>query len=118
MIFIFILSSVPGKDIPDIPVPYFHKVAHFFEYSILAGLWIRAFLLRRPGAAWLKCSILAWTLTALYAFSDEWHQGFVPGRRCKLEDALSDMIWAALGILFYLYVRHKPGHTKNSRRNS
>jgi VanZ family protein len=116
--FIFFLSSVPGKDIPDIPVPYFHKGAHFCEYSVLAGLWIRAFLLRRPDASRLKSSVLAWILTTLFAFSDEWHQGFVPGRLCKLEDALSDMIWTALGILFYLYVRHKPGHTKDSRRNN
>jgi VanZ family protein len=117
MCFIFFLSAVPGKDIPDVP-PYFHKTAHFVEYSVLAGLWIRAFLLRRSGAAWRKFSTFAWTLTTLFAFSDEWHQGFVPGRRFKLEDALTDMIWAAMGILFYLYVRHKPGHTKDLRRNS
>ncbi|MFH1800127.1 MAG: VanZ family protein [Candidatus Omnitrophota bacterium] len=118
MLFIYILSSVSGKDIPDFPVPYFHKMVHFFEYSILGGLWIRAFLLRRPGAPCLKFSILAWTLTTIFAFSDEWHQTFVPGRSGKLEDVFFDMIWAVLGILLYLHGQHKPGQKHSPKKDA
>jgi hypothetical protein len=107
MLFIFILSSFSGKDIPDLPVPYFHRGVHFFEYSVLGGLWTRALLLHRPGTALLKASVLAWTLTAVFAFSDEWHQTFVSGREGKLEDVLFDVIFAVIGILLYLYGRRR-----------
>jgi VanZ family protein len=101
MLFIFILSSVPEKDIPDLSIPDFQRAVHFFEYSVLGGLWIRAFLLRRPGAARFKFSILAWALTSVFALSDEWHQTFVPGRSGEFGDLFFDMICAALGILLY-----------------
>jgi VanZ family protein len=116
MLFIFILSSVSGKDIPDLPVPYFHKVVHFFEYSVLGGLWIRAFLLRRSGAARFKATLLAWTLTAIFALSDEWHQTFISGRSGKLEDAFFDIICAVLGILLYIHRQNKLGQ-KRSQKN-
>lgn len=107
MLVIFILSSVPGPDIPDLPIPDFHKVVHFFEYSVLGGLWVRALLLRWPGTAYLRFSILAWFLTAAFAFSDEWHQTFVSGRSGRLEDVFFDMICSVLGILFYICVQEK-----------
>ena len=117
MLFIFILSSVSGKDISDLSIPEFHKGVHFFEYSVLGGLWIRAFLLRRPGAAYLKATLLAWVLTAIFALSDEWHQTFIPGRSGKLEDVLFDMICAVfLGILLYHYGQGKLAQ-KRSQKN-
>lgn len=106
MLFIFILSSVPGKNIPNLPIPNFHKVVHFFEYSILGGLWVRAFFIRRSGVSCFKFSILAWVLTAVFALSDEWHQTFIPGRSGKLDDVFFDMICATCGILFYIFMQN------------
>lgn len=114
MFFIFILSSFPGPDIPDLPVPYYHKVVHFFEYAILGALWVRAFTYGRSGVKFLKFSVLAWSLSAVFAFSDEWHQTFVFGRSGKLEDVYFDMICAAAGILLYSLIRKKIG-CKNSQ---
>jgi VanZ family protein len=105
MVFIFILSSVPGPNIPDLPIPFFHKVVHFFEYAVLGVLWIRALTFARPGANFFKLSILAWGVTVLFALSDEWHQTFVPGRSGRLEDVLFDVICAVIGIVLYLMFR-------------
>ncbi|MFH0985160.1 MAG: VanZ family protein [Candidatus Omnitrophota bacterium] len=107
MIFIFILSSVPGKEIPDLSIPQFHKVVHFFEYTVLGGLWLRALLLSSSRVAGFKASILAWALTALFALSDEWHQTFVSGRSGELDDVLFDVCCAVLGILLYFSARSR-----------
>jgi len=121
MSFIFILSSFPGADIPEIPIPFYHKIVHFIEYSILAGLGARAFIFGKPGIKFLKPAVLAWILTALFALSDEWHQTFVPGRSGCLGDAYFDMISAVIGIVFYftgfyLWTKILPcGQTQDSR---
>jgi VanZ family protein len=102
MLFIFILSSFPGRNIPDLPVPFFHKTVHFVEYSVLGLLWMRGLTYGRSGVKLLKLSLLAWTLTAIFALSDEWHQTFVSGRSGRLEDVRFDMICAVIGILLHL----------------
>lgn len=114
MIFIFILSSIPGKDIPDLAIPDFHRVVHFCEYTVLGGLWIRALLLFRPRAARFQSSILAWSLTSIFALFDEWYQTFVSGRSGELDDVLFDGICAVFGIFLYLYGRSKCGQENRS----
>lgn len=107
MLFIFILSSVPGPKIPDLSIPFFHKVVHFFEYAILGALWLRAFAYGRTDVRFFKLSALAWTLTAIFALSDEWHQTFVPGRSGRLEDVRFDVICAVVGIVLYPMVKNR-----------
>ena len=84
MIFIFWFSSQP--DLPSNKVDYLNffikKTAHFFEYFILLVLWVRA--LGR------KNFVIAIGISLLYAFSDETHQLFVPGRTGRLRDVAID----------------------------
>ncbi len=43
--------------------------------------------------------VLAWLLALIYAFSDEFHQSFTPGRHPSMEDIfLFDGIGAAIGV--------------------
>lgn len=105
MVFIFILSSVPGKEIPDLAIPQFHRVVHFFEYSVLGGLWLRTLLLFKSNTTRFRRVLFAWVLTAVFALSDEWHQTFTLGRSGRLEDVLFDVLCAFLGIMVYLYGR-------------
>jgi VanZ family protein len=116
MLFIFILSSVPGRDIPNLPIPFFHKGVHFFEYSVLGALWMRGFTYGRSGVKLFKLSVLAWVLTGIFALSDEWHQTFIPGRSGRLEDVRFDVICAIVGILFYSIIRKELGR-KGLRAN-
>ena len=117
ILFIMALSSVSGRNIPDLPVPFFHKVVHFFEYSVLGALWMRALTYGRSGGKSFVLSILAWTLTAIFALSDEWHQTFVPGRSGRSGDAFFDMVCAAVGIAFYVFVK-KAGSGRPEEKES
>ena len=117
MLFIFILSSVPGRNIPALPIPFFHKVVHFFEYSVLGTLWIKALAEGRSGTKLFKLSILAWELVTIFALTDEWHQTFVPGRSGKLEDVYFDVICALVGILLCGLIRNK-FELKNPRKDN
>lgn len=86
MILIFIFSSQP--DMPSNKVFlvdfFFKKSAHIIEYSILFILWYRALGKRSP--------IEALMISLSYAFTDEIHQLFVPGRTGLLRDVAIDSI--------------------------
>ncbi len=98
---IFGLSSLPGSQIPQVPIPHIDKAAHFFEYSILGALLIRAFVHSRPPASVAKLFVLALTVALLFGISDEWHQTFVPGRSSEWGEVLLDTIFAAAGIVLF-----------------
>ena len=70
------------------------KGAHFSEYALLGALlmlFLDTFSFKhRPAIALLS--------NAIYAASDEWHQGFVAGRGPMLTDVLIDTSGALLGI--------------------
>lgn len=84
MISIFIVSSFPDLPSNNIDVVDFlmKKTAHFLEYTILFLLWFRALGNKNPYKALL--------FSLIYAFSDEIHQLFVPGRTGKLSDVAID----------------------------
>ena len=78
---------------------------HVGEYAILAALTYRA--LRRgaerelsPSLRALRCKamLLALVLSLGYAFLDEAHQVFVPGRQFALADIALDLAGAVLAI--------------------
>jgi len=86
MILIFWFSSQP--DLPSNRVDYIDffikKSAHFAEYLILTILWYRALGRKNPSYAIL--------ISLIYAFSDETHQLFVPGRGGNLRDVFIDSL--------------------------
>jgi len=85
------------------------KLSHFTEYAVLACLGYLAlrFGLQQPQqrALWL-----ALVCSTLYAFTDEFHQAFVPGRQAMLTDVLID----ALGVLVaVLLLKRLPLHPQS-----
>ena len=75
------------------------KLAHFFEYVLLA-LWATIclhvwFPKLRPRAY----TLLGWLLSVLYAGTDELHQRFVKGRGPALADVGIDALGALAGAL-------------------
>lgn len=88
-IIIFYLSSLPGKEIPqlftlqDIP-------AHFFEYAVLAILVNRALKAHRFFSGALTRFLWTACLCVIFAASDEFHQAFVPNRDASFYDVISD----------------------------
>src|SRR3989338_4518983 len=94
---IFIVSAMPINKSQEFSWLdfIFKKTAHVTEYAILFWLVFRAASDR--GRLYSK-KIFVWSFvfSVLYAFSDEWHQTFVPGR----EGTLRDVGFDTLGILF------------------
>jgi VanZ family protein len=93
MILIFYVSSIP--DLPSNKVFFvdflFKKSAHVLEYSILFLLWFRALGNKNP--------LDALMLSVAYAFTDEIHQLFVPGRTGLLRDVGIDSIGMIISAL-------------------
>lgn len=95
MILIFFLSSRPSVKVSESPVLdfLFFKGLHLFEYGALF------FLIYRASKASFnfpvsKTIFLAFTLTLIYAISDEIHQLFVPTREGRIQDIFIDSLGA------------------------
>lgn len=83
---------------------YLGGLTHVLEYAILAYLLTRALLWR--GEFTRGQLITVFYLTMLFAFTDEFHQVFTPGRAFQVVDLLLDSLGAALGLGAYvLYLR-------------
>lgn len=72
------------------------KAAHMTEYAILFFLYHRA--LRRENAK--RPGLYALLLCALYASTDEFHQGFVAGRGPSAQDVGIDTLGAGIAWFF------------------
>lgn len=108
-IFIFILSSVPGKNIPEFQIPNFHKLVHLIEYAVLGFLLIRAFMKSVFDRSFIILALVSIIIIIFFALSDEWHQSFIPGRNCDLSTVLFDIISSAIGIFLYkkIYIKSR-----------
>jgi len=104
---IYYLSSLPSLDTGwgtwDLVL---RKLAHVFEYGVLTAFLIRAF--KRSWTqmkGWKLIGVCA-LISILYAASDEFHQGFVPGRGPSGFDVFIDS-WGVLGICYLFWVRER-----------
>ena len=94
---IFYLSSIPNLRASPNPVwdEFIRSFAHGLFYAILYVLFFRAINFKKDQ----KDLWLPFWLGALYGFSDELHQLFVPTRAFQFKDLLVDI----LGVLFGLF---------------
>lgn len=98
---IFLVSSVPGEDIPDLF--YGQSVLfHVVEYAIFALLIRRAVREYYPQKNSRACLLWALAFSLVYALSDEFHQSFVPNRSAALSDVAVDSLGAFIGGILYL----------------
>ena len=93
---IFVLSSIPGRNLPRIELMTHDKLLHATVYSVLGGLCFLALRATVPIGTG-RLIALAVLLAALYGLSDEFHQLFVPGRSADLRDAAADTAGALVG---------------------
>jgi len=98
MIIIFILSSVPSDNIPQVQFILSDKLVHLMVYTILGVLlgW-RLGKVRKDtkGLCWRNSFFIG----IFYAIFDEVHQIFVPGRQFDIWDITFDIIGLFIGIL-------------------
>lgn len=81
------------------------KCAHFFAYLVLGMVVL--FAMRKMGISGTKGILLTLAVCVVYAISDEWHQGFIPGRTPKLTDILIDSSGSLLGTILYSRIGEK-----------
>jgi VanZ family protein len=95
----FYLSHQPTLPIPP-AFPHQDKIFHFTAYFFLSTFY--CFGLHKSN--WpLSFGFL---FAAVYGFSDEFHQSFVPGRDMSLLDWLADVTGAGVAIfLFPLWIK-------------
>ncbi|MBI2625598.1 VanZ family protein [Candidatus Parcubacteria bacterium] len=106
---IFALSALPDLQ-SGLPEDFFlRKVAHAVEFGVLALLAARAL---GRGEGWDAKRALkgAFVISVLYAFSDEFHQAFVPGRSATLQDVGVDAFGVMVALAF-VYARARLAHS-------
>ena len=104
MMAIFIFSSIPSKQLPSFGLFDFSikKLGHMLGYALLAQAYLRGIGREKP-----KATLLAWCLTIIYAFTDEFHQYYVPGRSARLFDVGIDSLGSFIGLLPMLLRKQK-----------
>jgi len=100
---IFYVSSQPLPEAP-VQIPYIDRVAHFFEYAVFGYLAYRAFSQLKSKAIKKHLIFTTIIISVLYAFSDELHQFYVPGRVMNVSDFIFDVLGAGI-IIFILRYR-------------
>jgi VanZ family protein len=95
---IFVLSSVPGRNLPEMPAQNADKVVHGLVYGILGALFHRA-VRRTWRVGGLAAAAIAVVLATAYGVSDELHQLLTPGRSADVYDVFADAAGAAVGVL-------------------
>jgi VanZ family protein len=99
---IFLFSSIPMRISSAESIPLrlnwetvLRKGGHVLEYALLAAALQSGLHLKnwRGIAVILGCVLL-------YAFSEEFHQSFVPGRTARWIDVAIDLLGGTLGIWF------------------
>jgi VanZ family protein len=101
---IFILSSKPQLNPPDLGFEIQDKFYHFIFYALFGYLVARSFFLLKFSLIFHKYYlVLAIIFSAVYGLSDEIHQYYVPGRFCSLGDFVADGLGSATGVFIYHY---------------
>ncbi|MGQ9610589.1 MAG: VanZ family protein, partial [bacterium] len=101
IVFIFALSSIPSKSLPEVETKLpIDKVVHFFEYGIFGILLFRVVSRKR---SILESAIIVIFISASLGAIDESYQSFT-NRSADVKDWIIDWIGAIMGVTaFILY---------------
>lgn len=104
MALIFLGSSVPSARVSENGTLDFlaHKVVHLFEYAVLFLLIYRAVSQGKSDFNKREIVLVVFLVT-FYGASDEFHQGFIPGREPRLRDVLIDFLGGLSGVGIWKY---------------
>ena len=104
---IFLLSSIPDQQVPNTTAekllqwvsPHLQNFLHIPLFGGLAATWYWSL---RPCIRNERTTLLmAFTITIIYSFLDEWHQLYVPGRYGSFTDITLDMIGITVALSYF-----------------
>ena len=100
MVFVFIVSSVPGSAYEILSIKsIIGNLLHIPLYGFLAFLWIRVFNLNKlPFKKAVTYTVL---ITVSYGVITELYQYFIPGRDMSLGDIAFNALGCIAGIFVY-----------------
>ena len=84
---------------------HIRKMGHFAGYGTMGMVWLRAWWMSLPRAAFVLDAFLALLGTAAVASLDELHQSFLPNRTGIPSDVLLDCSGAVVLLLVFFSVR-------------
>lgn len=94
---IFILSSIPGDNFPEVDFKFSDKIVHVIIYAILFTLFFYSLKNQTKYIKLQKHSLeFALLFTAIYGMTDEIHQYFVVNRSCEFSDWVADVAGALI----------------------
>lgn len=108
------LLRILGIDPSGMDLGFFiRKAAHFSIYFVLGILVFAANYANRGKI--VESAVVAVLLSTGYAFLDEYHQSFIPGRSCQLTDVLIDSSGTFTGSAACLGLRSLKKHVRNNK---
>jgi VanZ family protein len=113
---IFIASSIPESKLPKVTRMVDDKIVHATIYFVLGLLVYRALEPRNPTHtfSW-KRLLISIAVVIVYGITDEYHQGFVPGRTEDVLDATADTVGGLLSAAMMFLIEHRKQRTQNAR---
>lgn len=109
--FIFILSGMPADSFPAGATSAWQAIAHIFLYAVLSFLTLSAVQGRSNNGSRerslfsdRKLIFFAVAFSIFYGITDEYHQGYVPGRFVSFGDLGLDAFGAVLGAIFFQFL--------------
>jgi VanZ family protein len=107
-ILIFVISSIPYLSITSSRFELLDKFYHFIEFGVLSFLLFLAFFKSEVKLLNTKPQLFSTFFGVGYAFSDEVHQYFVPGRSADIFDFVADCIGVILvQVILWFYLKSK-----------
>jgi VanZ family protein len=112
-VLIFIGSSIPGSQFPQLPLSNYRlHFGVFFFFGLLLIWWRMYGLKKAPALSFFQASFIG----SIYGGLDELHQHFVPNRVVDPYDWVSDTLGSLAGAgfgLFLFFFLKKYGTKKN-----
>ena len=102
---IFYVSSIPGSKAPA-AIPFVAETYHFSVFFLLGFFLFFSIKGAKKTSPFYLISTLA--ITLIYAFSDEFHQSFVPFRSPDLFDIFLDLIGMSFSVLIAGFISKNP----------
>lgn len=106
MAFLFYFSSKSSSNLPAMPYGT-DKIVHTIAYiglGISFAFWFKPHLWKRFR---VLVPLAVFFLTILFAFSDEFHQSFTPGRMASGFDLIADGVGAIIAVVLYRFYLKK-----------
>jgi hypothetical protein len=97
--YFFSSISVFPSWIDDLPVG--DIALHLAEFALLALIFCIV-LHRTTKTSLLTVMLLSLVVICIWAFLDEYHQSFIPGRHSKLSESVIDILGGVIGIILWI----------------